>query len=125
MNELTIASLRSATPTGSVALNSDYSGQGVREKLKNAARDFEGVLIGQLTNVLLESVPVNESFGGGQAEETFRSMLGDEVGKSIARRGGIGLAPAVLDQLLKLQGLPPEKAAAREQASLAQPGVAR
>lgn len=125
MNELTIASLRSATPTGSVALNSDYSGQGVREKLKNAARDFEGVLIGQLTNVLLESVPVNETLGGGQAEETFRSMLGDEVGKSIARRGGIGLAPAVLDQLLKLQGLPPEKAPGRGPPSLAQTGAAR
>ncbi|TXG83361.1 MAG: flagellar biosynthesis protein FlgJ [Sphingomonadales bacterium] len=123
MNELSVAFLRSPTPTGSAALNSDYSGLDIRTKLKSAARDFEGVLIGQLTNVLFRSAPVSETFGGGQAEETFRSLLGDEVGKSIARRGGIGLAPAVLDQLLKLQGLPPETTPASVRSPLVQRGA--
>lgn len=123
MNELSVAFLRSPTPTGSAALNTDYSGLDIRAKLKSAARDFEGVLIGQLTNVLFESAPVSETFGGGQAEETFRSMLGDEVGKSIARRGGIGLAPAILDQLLKLQGLPAESTSGSHRSSPVQSGA--
>jgi peptidoglycan hydrolase FlgJ len=72
---------------------------------KNAktARDFEAVFLGQMTQLMLESVEQDGEFTGGAGETMFRGVLAEKLGTEIARRGGIGLAPAVLDQIIKLQ----------------------
>ncbi|WP_084446081.1 rod-binding protein [Sphingomonas sp. TDK1] len=72
---------------------------------KNAktARDFESVFLGQMTQLMLQSVQQDDQFSGGNGEEIFRGMLAEKLGTEMSRRGGIGLAPAVLDQILKLQ----------------------
>lgn len=72
---------------------------------KNAktAEDFEGVFLGQMAKLMLESVEQDSNFSGGAGEEMFRGILAEKLGTEMARRGGVGLAPAVLDQILKLQ----------------------
>ncbi len=72
---------------------------------KNAktAEDFESVFLGQMTQLMMQSVQQDEQFSGGNGEEIFRGVLAEKLGAAMARRGGIGLAPAVLDQILKLQ----------------------
>jgi Rod binding domain-containing protein len=72
---------------------------------KNAetARSFESVFLGQMTQLMLESVQQDGEFSGGHGAEMFRGMLAEKLGTEMARRGGIGLAPAVLDQIIKLQ----------------------
>ncbi|SFK18254.1 Rod binding protein [Sphingomonas sp. NFR04] len=72
---------------------------------KNAktAEDFESVFLGQMTQLMMQSVQQDEQFSGGNGEEIFRGVLAEKLGVAMARRGGIGLAPAVLDQILKLQ----------------------
>ncbi|MGK6356689.1 rod-binding protein [Sphingomonas sp. DT-207] len=71
---------------------------------KNAetAKSFEAVFLGQMTQMMLESVEKGE-FNGGAGEEMFRGVLAEKLGTEIAKRGGVGLAPAVLDQILKMQ----------------------
>lgn len=73
---------------------------------KETAREFEAVFIGQMTKLMLESVEIGEQFSGGHGEEMFRGVLAEEIGGQIARGGGIGLAPAVLDQIIRMQGGP-------------------
>ncbi len=70
------------------------------------AREFEAVFIGQMTKLMLESVETGDQFSGGPGEEMFRGVLAEEMGKEIARGGGVGLAPAVLDQIIRMQGGP-------------------
>lgn len=67
------------------------------------ARDFEAVFIGQMTKLMMETVDTG-SFSGGHGEEMFRGVLAEELGNAIARNGGIGLAPSVMDQIIKMQG---------------------
>lgn len=67
------------------------------------ARSFESVFLGQMTQLMLESVDKAGGFGGGHGEDMFRGVLAEKLGTEMAKRGGIGLAPAVLDQILKLQ----------------------
>jgi len=67
------------------------------------ARNFEAVFLGQMTQLMLESVEQDGQFSGGHGEEMFRSVLAEKIGTEIAKRGGVGLAPVVLDQILKLQ----------------------
>lgn len=72
---------------------------------KNAetAQSFEAVFIGQMTQLMLESVKQEGEFSGGHGEEMFRGVMAEKLGAEIAKRGGVGLAPAVLDQILKMQ----------------------
>ncbi len=52
---------------------------------------------------------INQGFGGGQdAGETadqgvFHDMFNDEIAKLISRSGGVGVADAVLKEMLKVQ----------------------
>jgi flagellar protein FlgJ len=68
------------------------------------AQAFEAVLIGQVTKIMLESSASDGEFTGGHGEAMFRGVLAEQLGTQIARAGGIGLAPAVLQQILKMQG---------------------
>ena len=72
---------------------------------KNArtAQEFEAVFLGQMTKLMLDGVQQDGEFSGGHGEEMFRGVLAEKLGTEMARRGGIGLAPAVLDQIIKLQ----------------------
>jgi len=71
---------------------------------KDVARDFEAVFIGQMTKIMMETVPTDGPFGGGHGEAMFRGMMAEKLGDAVARRGGIGLAPAVLAQMIRMQG---------------------
>lgn len=68
------------------------------------AQEFEAVFIGQMTKMMMEVVETGDQFSGGAGEEMFRGILAEQMGNEMAKRGGIGLAPAVLDQILKMQG---------------------
>ncbi|RYE79448.1 MAG: flagellar biosynthesis protein FlgJ [Hyphomicrobiales bacterium] len=72
---------------------------------KNAetARSFEAVFIGQMTQLMLESVESGE-FSGGHGEQMFRGVMAEHLGTAISAKGGLGLAPYVLEQIIKLQG---------------------
>ena len=81
---------------------------------RRAAQEFESVFINQLLESLSAGEKTDGPFGGGASEGIYRSMMNDSVAKSIAQRGGLGLADSVYQQILKLQedsahGLAPGK----------------
>lgn len=77
---------------------------GQREQaMRAAAEDFEAVFLSQMLAPMFAGIKTDGPFGGGHAEEIFRSMLVEETGKTIARAGGIGIADAVYRQLLIYQ----------------------
>jgi peptidoglycan hydrolase FlgJ len=96
------------TPIGTVRPDrSDLSG--APPAMHRAAQDFESVFIGQLLSGLTEGLGGGGLAGGGPLgggeDDPFASMLRDEYGKMISRRGGIGIgiADAVLRELLRAQ----------------------
>ena len=74
-----------------------------KEKIRQAVEEFEAFFISQTFEQRYATVPVNETFGGGNAEKIFRSMLIDEYGKMTAKSGGIGLTNQIMTQLLQQQ----------------------
>ena len=75
-----------------------------RVAAEKTAQDFDAVFSGAMAKMMLESVEVDERFGGGNGEEMFRGVLAEQLGPAISARGGLGIAPAVLQQILRLQG---------------------
>lgn len=71
---------------------------------KQTAEKFEAVFLGQMTQLMMESVEIGDQFSGGHGEAMFRGILAEKLGTEMAKTGGIGLAPAVLAQMIKMQG---------------------
>jgi Rod binding domain-containing protein len=72
-------------------------------KANKVAQDFEAFFLGQMLQPMFQDIPTDGPMGGGSAEGMWRQMLVDEVGKSMAKAGGIGLAAQVKHQLLQAQ----------------------
>ena len=73
------------------------------KKTDKAAQDFEAVMISEMLKPMFETVEIDDTFGGGKGEEVFRGLLIQEMGKSIAKQGGLGLANNVRAELIKVQ----------------------
>lgn len=69
------------------------------EKISTVARDFEAMMLTQALQSMFEGVSTEGAFGGGYAEEVYRGMMLDAVARSIADRGGLGIAPQVEQQI--------------------------
>jgi len=72
-------------------------------KMRDAAQEFEAVFISQMMKPMFEGLSTEAPFGGGQAEEMYRSLMIDEYGKTIAKSGGIGIADQVMREMLQMQ----------------------
>ena len=68
------------------------------------AQAFEAVLIGQMTQLMMATTGEAGEFSGGHGEDMFRGILAERIGTEIARSGGLGLAPAIMQQIIELQG---------------------
>lgn len=73
------------------------------DKIRDTAEDFEAVFISQMLKPMFDGIKSDSMFGGGQAEDMWRSQMMDEYGKTIAKAGGIGIADAVMSEMLKMQ----------------------
>lgn len=71
--------------------------------LRQAAQDFESVFVSQMLAPMFAGLKTDGLFGGGHAEGIYRAMMTDEMGASIARAGGVGIADSIYEQLLRLQ----------------------
>jgi peptidoglycan hydrolase FlgJ len=75
-------------------------------KAAEAAKGFEAMFATQILTPMMESVEVDETFGGGQGEEIFRGMLLQEYGKAAAASGSLGLSAQIQTHMLQFQEAP-------------------
>ena len=73
------------------------------EKIREVAENFEAFFLGQMLQPMFSSIEPAKPFGGGHAEKIWKSLMVDEVGKSMAKNGGIGIANMIQRDLLKMQ----------------------
>jgi Rod binding domain-containing protein len=75
-------------------------------KIKASAEDFEAFFVTKAFEDMYGDMSSDPIFGGGEAENIFRSFLLQEYGKQVARTGGVGVSDMVQKQLLQLQESP-------------------
>lgn len=75
-------------------------------ELKKACQDFESVFISMMFKEMRKTVQKTELMGKtSMTEELFTGMLDDEVSKSFADRGGIGLWKMLYKQMAPSAGV--------------------
>ena len=65
-------------------------------------QEFEAMFLGQLVDEMLSTVDIG-SFGGGHAEETWRSFLSNAIGESIAEQNSTGIARSIETAMQRYQ----------------------
>jgi len=68
-----------------------------------AAQEFEAVFLSQMMEHMFKGVRTDGPFGGGKAEDIFRTFMTQEYGKVMAASGGVGIADAVKREMLRAQ----------------------
>ena len=96
----TIASTAPALPAASATNRAEPA----KSQAQLKAQEFEAIFLGQMAKLMFETVDMGDQFTGGHGEEMFRGILAERLGEEMARRGGVGLSPAVLDQIIRMQG---------------------
>lgn len=74
-----------------------------KAQARKVAEDFEAFFLSQFIEHMFVGIKTDGPFGGGHGEEIFRSVLTQEYGKVMARKGGIGIADSVYREIIKLQ----------------------
>ena len=73
-------------------------------RIQKAAQDFEVMALGQMLAPMFETVDASKgAFGGGSGEQAWQPMMVSEIGKQMAKSGGVGLARPVMEQMLRMQ----------------------
>jgi Rod binding domain-containing protein len=73
----------------------------LKVKIGATAKKFEATFIAQMMGSMFKDVKM----GGGETGEQFKSIMMDAMAKKISNNGGIGMAPSIQAEMLKLQGL--------------------
>lgn len=71
------------------------------DKLRKSAVDFEAVFVQQLLNTMDSTVEKSDFMRGGRGEETFKSMLNEQIAQNIASSPStsFGLAEQIYKQM--------------------------
>ena len=70
--------------------------------LREAAQEFEAVFLAQVL-AKINPLAAGDGQGEGGDDALFHDMFNEEMAKLISRSGGVGVADAVLKEMLKLQ----------------------
>ncbi len=70
---------------------------------RKAAEEFEQTFLTTMMESMFAGVETSAPFGGGHAEQQFRSVLLGEYAKDMAKTGGIGIADEVYREILAIQ----------------------
>ena len=73
-----------------------------KESVK-VAKEFEAAFLGQMLQPMFTNVDATSPFGGGSAEQTFRPMLINEFANALSAKGGVGVADAVMREMVRIQ----------------------
>jgi Rod binding domain-containing protein len=73
-------------------------------KLWKIAEDFESVFLGSMFGEITKQLSGDGPLGGqGTGGDAWRGMLTDELGKTVAKSGGVGVANQIYSELIRLQ----------------------
>lgn len=73
------------------------------DAIKKTAMEFEAMYLSQMLRPMFESIETDGPFGGGSAEKMWKSLQIDEYGKAVSNAGGVGIADAVMREMIMMQ----------------------
>jgi Rod binding domain-containing protein len=79
----------------------------VDPEMRRAAEQFESIFLAQMMAPMFEGLQTDGLGGGGMGEEIFRPMLIERYAEALSQAGGVGIADAIVRELMRLQETAP------------------
>ena len=73
-------------------------------EMRKAAEAFEAQFLGQMFQLSMRDMPVDDVFGGGPGERMFKDFLTDAWAENASKSNQVGIADAVMKTLIEAQG---------------------
>jgi peptidoglycan hydrolase FlgJ len=77
-----------------------YAGEARKAEIRKVAVEFQSLFVEMMLKSMRETVNKDTLTGGGHGDEVYGSMLDREYATAISRRGNIGLAEMIEQQML-------------------------
>lgn len=74
-----------------------------QEEIREAATQFEALLLQQMLKSMWATVPSEGVLGGSREEEYYRDMLNEGLAESLAERQSIGIRDIIIKDLNRLE----------------------
>ncbi len=103
MNDSLAGALSLALPPSAAAGAPGRPVQAPISATREAAEEFEAVFLSSMFASMFTAIDSDGPFTGGSGEKMFKGHLYEEMGRVMARSGGIGIADAVQREMLALQ----------------------
>jgi Rod binding domain-containing protein len=81
-----------------------------RDKLKKSCADFEALFTQQLLKSMRQTTLRSDVMGKGAGKDMYESLFDQELSKSLAKRGGLGLGMMMYNRMVRQeekQGMTP------------------
>lgn len=75
--------------------------QGEDPRLREAAKEFEGIMVEMMVKAMRKNVPDSPLLGKSNARGIFQDMLDSEYVRRMVDRGGMGISDLLVNQLGK------------------------
>ena len=76
-----------------------------RGAIHKTAGKFESAFLSIMLQQMFAGTDTAAPFGGGPGENMFKSFMTEAMANKMTKTGGVGLAPTVEREMLKMQGL--------------------
>lgn len=87
---------------GKASIQSGMRAVSPKDEVSKTAEEFESMFLGLVVREMLKNTQAEPS-GDAHAEQMFQGMLADELGASIAKSGGVGIAKT-MEQAMRAYG---------------------
>ncbi len=87
----------------------NITGVRTEAQAEKVAKEFESFFLGQMLQGMFAGLKSDGPFGGGAGEKAFSGLLHEEYAKVFAQNGGIGLSDQLKTEILRMQGIEPQK----------------
>lgn len=71
------------------------------EKLRKACGDFEALFMARIFKMMRQTVTKSDFLGGGLNQDLFLSLFDEELSRSLAKKGGLGVGRMLYQHLTK------------------------
>jgi flagellar protein FlgJ len=71
------------------------------EKLKKACMEIESLFISHLLQFMRRTIPQSGFLGNGSGKDIYQNLFDQELGKSLAKGGSMGLGKMIYKQMIR------------------------
>jgi Rod binding domain-containing protein len=72
-------------------------------EMQRVGQEFESMFLTEMLKPMFEGLKTDELGGGGEGEDAFRPMLIEKYAEAVSHSGGIGIADAIVRELMRMQ----------------------